>query len=135
MIISARSIHARASIVRCPTVRMPVPTTTRDPTLFVLVAMPYPTGGNTAIEPPIAVDIPRRIGAVAAPRTAVDISRAAAPRAAWEGAGAGAGPGDRPGAGARLGCYGSWAGAGLGDRPWAGARLGCYRSGAPQASR
>src|SRR6266566_4556858 len=65
MISSARCIQARASIVRCPTVRMPVPTTTSDPALFASLVMPYPTRGNTA--------------AAAAPRTAaVDTPRIAA---------------------------------------------------------
>src|SRR4029453_4833513 len=58
MISSARCIQARASIVRWPTVRMPVPTTTSDPALFALIAMPYPTKGNTAaaIAPRIAAE-------------------------------------------------------------------------------
>src|SRR5262245_21005485 len=65
-------------IVRCPTVRMPVPTTTSDPALFLLLPMPYPTGGNTAVVARrIAADIPRT-GAVGAPRIAADIPRAAA---------------------------------------------------------
>src|SRR5438132_12048534 len=47
MISSARCIQARASIVRCPTVRMPVPTTTSDPALFASLIMVYPAEGNT----------------------------------------------------------------------------------------
>src|SRR4029077_17711542 len=46
MISSARCIQARASIVRCPTVRMPVPTTTSDPA-FASLIMVYPAEGNT----------------------------------------------------------------------------------------
>src|SRR5207253_1983068 len=77
MISSARCIQARASIVRCPTVRMPVPTTTSDPALFALLVMPYPTGGNTAVVTTIAVDTPRT-AAVVAPQIAVDTPRTAA---------------------------------------------------------
>src|SRR5438132_3825434 len=54
MISSARCIQARASIVSCPTVRMPVPTITSAPALLASFVMPHPTGGNTAAAPPIA---------------------------------------------------------------------------------
>src|SRR5437016_14657941 len=54
MISSARCIQARASIVSCPTVRMPVPTITSAPALLASFVMPHPTGGNSAAAPPIA---------------------------------------------------------------------------------
>src|SRR6266853_1901590 len=82
MISSARCIQARASIVRCPTVRMPVPTTTSDPVLPALLVMPYPTGGNTADTPRTAAVVARQIAVgttrtVAAdkPRTAAAVAR------------------------------------------------------------
>src|SRR6266478_5728930 len=63
MISSARCIQARASIVSCPTVRMPVPTITSAPALLASFVMPHPTGGNTAAAPLIAAVDTRRTAA------------------------------------------------------------------------
>src|SRR5207253_1587091 len=63
MISSARCIQARASIVSCPTVRMPVPTITSAPALLASSVMPHPTGGNTAAAPLIAAVDTRRTAA------------------------------------------------------------------------
>src|SRR5205823_9924579 len=63
MISSARCIQARASIVSCPTVRMPVPTITSAPALLASFVMPHPTGGNTGAAPLIAAVDTRRIAA------------------------------------------------------------------------
>src|SRR5205823_14738019 len=63
MISSARCIQARASIVSCPTVRMPVPTITSAPALLASFVMPHPTGGNTGAAPLIAAVDTRRTAA------------------------------------------------------------------------
>src|SRR6266567_8496250 len=63
MISSARCIQARASIVSCPTVRMPVPTITSPPALLASFVMPHPTGGNTGAAPLIAAVDTRRTAA------------------------------------------------------------------------